>query len=139
MPVKRAQKNKHDQKGNRFVVHEHFASHHHFDLRLEMDGVLRSWAVPKEMPVTHGQKRLAVEVDDHPVEYAAFEGTIPEGSYGAGKVVIWDSGTYLLQRRDERRIEFTLEGHRLKGTYVLLLFRKEQRNNWLVFLKHETS
>ena len=137
MPIKPREKIKSAAKGNRFVVHEHFATHHHFDLRLEMDGVLKSWAVPKEIPVLPGQKRLAVEVEDHPLDYASFEGTIPEGNYGAGKVVIWDKGIYLMQRRDEKRIEFTPQGRKFKGTYVLLFFRKERANNWLIFLKNE--
>lgn len=117
--------------GNRFVVQEHHASHLHWDFRLEMDGVLKSWAVPKGVPLNRNEKRLAVMTEDHPVEYIDFEGTIPEGQYGAGKVYIWDRGTYdLLERRDDK-IEFTLDGNRLKGRYVLIKLKNQQKN-WLL-------
>ncbi|MCM8822615.1 MAG: 3'-phosphoesterase [Candidatus Omnitrophica bacterium] len=123
-----------------FVIHEHFAKKHHFDLRLEINGVLKSWAIPKEMPSRKGEKRLAVEVDDHPLEYAKFEGEIPEGTYGAGKVIIWDSGYFLLLKKGENVIEIDLRGKKIRGTYVLLLFRKENtRKNWLLFKKHEAN
>ncbi|MCM8764010.1 MAG: 3'-phosphoesterase [Candidatus Omnitrophica bacterium] len=123
-----------------FVVHEHFAKKHHFDLRLEINGVLRSWAVPKEIPSKKGEKRLAVEVADHPLEYARFEGEIPEGTYGAGKVTIWDSGHFLLLKKGEKMIEVDLRGKKIRGTYVLLLFREENaRKNWLLFKKHEAN
>jgi len=123
-----------------FVIHQHFARKHHFDLRLEMDGVLKSWAIPKEIPLKQGEKRLAVEVEDHPVEYADFEGEIPEGSYGAGKVSIWDKGYFILLKKDEKAIEFDMRGEKIRGTYVLLLFRKENgKKNWLLFKKHEEN
>jgi DNA ligase D-like protein (predicted 3'-phosphoesterase) len=112
-----------------FVVHEHWASHHHFDLRLEMDGVLKSWAVPKEPPLK-GIKRLAIQVEDHPLSYASFEGEIPEGFYGAGKVKIWDKGNYDLVEKDEKKIVFILKGKKLTGKYCLLKFRDK---NWLFF------
>ncbi len=123
-----------------FVVHEHFAKKHHFDLRLEINGVLKSWAVPKEIPSRKGEKRLAVEVDDHPIEYAEFEGEIPEGNYGAGKVIIWDSGYFLLLKKEEKVIEVDLRGKKVRGIYVLLLFREEKtRKNWLLFKKNEAN
>jgi len=117
-----------------FVVHEHWATHHHFDFRLEMDGVLKSWAVPKGPPETKGIKRLAMAVDDHDLEYGKFEGEIPEGQYGAGKVSIWDSGTYGLKLRKPKEIAFELHGKKLVGEYALVLMKKEQnREMWLLF------
>ena len=107
-----------------FVIQKHAARRLHYDLRLEMDGVLKSWAVPKEPPKTAGVKRLAVQVEDHPIEYADFEGIIPEGHYGAGKVEIWDKGSYILKER--RRIIFKLNGGRLRGAYVLLRFKGDK-------------
>ena len=118
-----------------FVIQKHAARRLHYDLRLEMDGVLKSWAVPKEPPRTAGVKRLAVQVEDHPIEYADFEGIIPEGHYGAGKVEIWDRGSYILKERTDNKIVFELNGEKLKGTYVLLKFKGDR--NWLFFKKKE--
>lgn len=118
----------------RFVVHEHWASRHHFDFRLEMDGILRSWAVPKGPPLEPGVKRLAVEVEDHPLEYADFEGTIPEGEYGAGKVKIWDRGDYWLKTKTPKEIRFELKGKKLDGDFTLFLMKEERgRKQWLLF------
>ncbi|HOC02991.1 MAG TPA: DNA polymerase ligase N-terminal domain-containing protein [Candidatus Ratteibacteria bacterium] len=123
-----------------FVIHEHFAKKHHFDLRLEINGVLKSWAIPKDIPLKPGEKRLAVEVNDHPVEYARFEGEIPKGTYGAGKVSIWDSGHFLLLKKSNKGIEVDIRGKKLRGRYVLLLFREEKgKKNWLLFKKHEAN
>jgi DNA ligase D-like protein (predicted 3'-phosphoesterase) len=102
-----------------------------------MDGVLKSWAVPKEPPTTPGIKRLAVQVEDHPLSYINFEGTIPEGQYGAGTVEIWDSGTYVLESRHPSKIVFRLEGKRMRGRYVLLQLSRGGGENWLLFLAKE--
>jgi len=117
-----------------FVVHEHWATHHHFDFRLEMDGVLKSWAVPKGPPETKGIKRLAMAVDDHDLEYGAFEGEIPKGEYGAGKVSIWDNGTYDLKIRKPDELAFELHGRKLSGDYALVLMKTQRdRQMWLLF------
>lgn len=117
----------------RFVIQRHQATHLHYDFRLELNGVLKSWAVPKEPPTEHGVKRLAVQVEDHELSYIDFEGDIPEGMYGAGKVEIWDEGTYRLTQRSENKIEFTLHGEKLTGDYVLIRFKGDR--NWLLFKK----
>jgi DNA ligase D-like protein (predicted 3'-phosphoesterase) len=116
-----------------YVVQKHAATHLHFDLRLEMDGVLKSWAVPKELPTSPGVKRLIVQVEDHPLNYANFEGSIPAGEYGAGKVEIWDKGRYKLVDRKENKLVVDISGTRLKGTYVLVRFKSEK--SWLFFKK----
>lgn len=115
-----------------FVVQEHHSSHHHFDLRLEHEGVLVSWAVPKGIPELPGKKHLAVRTEDHPLAYAVFEGAIPEGEYGAGQVKIWDRGTFSPIAWGEDRIEFTLEGERLQGRYLLVRFKKAGEQEWLI-------
>lgn len=116
-----------------YVIQKHQATHLHYDLRLEMDGVLKSWAVPKEPPMQSGIRRLAVEVEDHPIEYADFEGTIPEGEYGAGTVEIWDRGYYSLISRKEDKLTVNIDGQKLKGTYFLIRFK--DKKNWLFFKK----
>ena len=114
-----------------FVVQEHSSRHLHYDLRLEVDGVLKSWAVPKGPSPDPRDKRLAIETEDHPLEYALFQGTIPEGQYGAGTVIVWDTGPYLnMTQKDGQEISmgealhsghaaFWLEGKKLKGGYAL--------------------
>jgi DNA ligase D-like protein (predicted 3'-phosphoesterase) len=121
--------------GGIYVIQKHQATHLHYDLRLEMDGVLKSWAVPKMPPTKSGVRRLAVQVEDHPIEYAKFEGTIPEGQYGAGTVEIWDNGHYVMRDSREDKLIFEIEGKRLKGTYCLVRFK--ERKNWLFFKKKE--
>ncbi len=116
----------------RFVVQEHDASSHHYDLRLEMGDVARSWAVPKQMPEEQGEKRLAIQTADHDLGYMDFEGTIPEGRYGAGEVSIWDRGTYELLKREDDEIKFMLHGERLEGQYVLVPFKKAGEDAWLI-------
>ncbi len=116
-----------------WVIHKHHASHLHWDLRLEINKVLKSWAVPKEPPKTKGVKRLAIAVEDHPLDYATFEGTIPEGNYGAGKVEIWDNGTFELIKKTPKEIEFKLDGKKMKGTFVLIKTKYGKGNSWLFF------
>jgi bifunctional non-homologous end joining protein LigD len=114
----------------RFVVQEHHASHLHYDFRLEMDGVLKSWAVPKGPPEEPGVKRLAVAVEDHPIDYIDFHGIIPKGQYGAGTVKIWDNGEYTLVSREPKALKFELYGEKLKGEYFLVNFKEK---NWLLY------
>src|SRR5437868_14638941 len=125
--------------GNIFVVQKHRATQLHYDFRLEADGVLKSWAVPKGPPMDPGIKRLAMQVEDHPVDYANFEGVIPEGEYGGGTVMVWDYGTYKPEETDDVEaalrkgdFKFTLEGEKLKGSWVLVRTRERQ---WLL-IKH---
>jgi DNA ligase D-like protein (predicted ligase)/DNA ligase D-like protein (predicted 3'-phosphoesterase) len=118
--------------GSVFVVQEHHARRLHFDFRLEREGVLKSWAVPKGMPETDGDRRLAVETEDHPLDYASFEGVIPKGQYGAGTVKIWDKGEYELKVWEEDKIEVSLRGQRLHGWYVLVRFKKAGEKQWVL-------
>ena len=119
--------------GKSFVVQEHHARRLHYDLRLEKDGVLKSWAVPKGLPEISSDRRLAIQVEDHPLEYAKFEGTIPEGQYGAGTVKIWDKGLYEPIAWGENKIEFIVKGEKMEGRYVLVKFKKAGEKNWLLF------
>ena len=128
-----------------FVVQKHAASHLHYDFRLEIEGVLKSWAVPKGPSYDPGTKRLAMMTEDHPYEYAKFEGVIPEGNYGAGNVIIWDQGTweFLGPAPDasravrEGQVKFRLEGAKLKGEWALIHLkgRSRKENEWLL-VKH---
>jgi bifunctional non-homologous end joining protein LigD len=120
-----------------FVVQEHHARRLHYDFRLEKEGVLKSWAVPKGIPEKSEDKRLAVETEDHPIEYAKFEGTIPAGQYGAGTVKIWDKGTFEVKVWDADKVEFTLNGERLKGRYVLVRLKRADEKNWLMLKGRE--
>ncbi len=134
------------KKGNRFVVQKHRASHLHYDFRLEMEGVLKSWAVPKGPSLDPADKRLAMMVEDHPVSYFHFEGIIPEGNYGAGTVMVWDTGTWeplgdasaMLEKGD---LKFRLHGEKLKGEFVLAHMKSRRPgskgNEWLLIHKKD--
>jgi DNA ligase D-like protein (predicted 3'-phosphoesterase) len=121
----------------RYVIQKHAARRLHWDLRLEEGGVLKSWAVPKEPPAETGVKRLAVEVEDHTLAYADFEGVIPEGEYGAGTVEVWDSGTYVPIETTAARRVFEIRGRRLSGSYALIKIKgkKPGEKPWLFFKK----
>jgi bifunctional non-homologous end joining protein LigD len=115
-----------------YVIQEHNATRLHWDLRFEINGTLKSWALPKGVPKGN-EKRLAVHVDDHPIEYAAFEGKIPDGSYGAGDVTIFDKGTFKMESyEEEKKIVVNITGNKLKGRYCLLHFKPNEKN-WLFF------
>lgn len=127
-----------------FVVHEHHASRLHFDFRMEMGGVLKSWVIPKGPAMNPAEKRLAVEVTDHTLEYGGFEGIIPEGHYGAGPVVIWDAGTYEtlegsdpLAQLEAGSLNFALSGQRLKGAFALVRLKgpRATGKEWLLLKK----
>jgi bifunctional non-homologous end joining protein LigD len=131
----------------RFVIQKHAASHLHFDFRLELDGVMKSWAVPKGPSYDPGVRRLAMQVEDHPIEYNTFEGTIPKGEYGGGTVMLWDRGTYgpedpdggveaLRAGYEKGDLKIRLHGERLEGAWVLVRMKKEdERAQWLL-IKH---
>ncbi len=124
-----------------FVIQRHEASHLHFDLRLEENGVLKSWAIPKTPPQVEGLKRLAVETEDHPLDYQNFEGTIPGGEYGAGRVEVWDRGFYEPLETGPGKRLFILHGRRMKGPFVLVKLRTPDKKdkNWLLFKTRSKS
>lgn len=125
---------------SRFVIQKHDARRLHYDFRLEMEGVLKSWAVPKGLPWKQGEKHLAVEVEDHPVDYAEFEGVIPEGQYGGGTVMLWDRGKYFvygeqpLKSLRDGKLHLVLEGEKAKGEWTLVRIRGRdgEKNQWLI-------
>jgi bifunctional non-homologous end joining protein LigD len=124
---------------SRFVIQKHDASRLHYDFRLEMEGVLKSWAVPKGLPWGQGEKHLAVEVEDHPIEYENFEGIIPKGNYGGGTVMVWDRGTYYVYGEDplgalkKGRLHLVLDGEKAKGEWALIRIRSDsEKNQWLL-------
>jgi bifunctional non-homologous end joining protein LigD len=131
-----------------YVIQRHEATRLHFDLRLELDGVMKSWAVPKGPSLDPSVKRLAIEVEDHPIEYNSFEGTIPEGEYGGGTVMLWDRGTYRYPGEADDPVaalragyrkgdfKFELRGKRLRGSWVLVRTRRQGRKNQWLLIKH---
>jgi len=135
----------------RFVVQKHAASHLHYDFRIEMDGVLKSWAIPKGPSLDPSVKRLAMMVEDHPYDYRTFEGTIPKGNYGAGEVIVWDEGTYhapgVSDSQESEKLlraglykgdlKFILEGHKLKGEFALVKIKADKDNSWLLLKKKD--
>lgn len=135
----------------KFVIQKHKASRLHYDFRLEVDGVLKSWAIPKGPSTDYTQKRLAVPTEDHPIDYINFEGNIPPGNYGAGTVMVWDTGTYRNLKEKEGQeipmektiedghVEFYLEGEKLKGAYALIHTGREGKKFWLFFKMKELN
>ena len=121
----------------RFVVQEHHASRLHYDFRLEKDGVLVSWAIPKGPSMNPSEKRLAIQVEDHDLEYADYEGIIPKGGYGAGAVVTWDKGSYELVEWEDEAIHFSLDGERLAGVFALVKLKRGKGNEWLLIKKKD--
>jgi bifunctional non-homologous end joining protein LigD len=116
----------------RFVVQEHYARSHHFDFRLEKDGVFKSWAVPKGIPEEPGVKRLAVQVEDHDLKFGEFEGILPAGQYGAGKIQMWDNGTYEYSEWSPSKIAFTLFGKLIQGAFIMIRFSDPKSSKWLL-------
>jgi bifunctional non-homologous end joining protein LigD len=131
--------------GNAFVVQKHDARRLHYDLRLQLDGVMKSWAVTRGPSLVPGEKRLAVQVEDHPTDYNMFEGTIPEGEYGAGTVMVWDRGRWTPEGDAEKglrkgHLSFQLKGKKLNGGWHLVRMRKrsgEKRDNWLLIKQRD--
>jgi bifunctional non-homologous end joining protein LigD len=128
----------------KFIVHEHHATRLHYDFRLEIGGVLKSWAVPKGPSMNPADKRLAVRVEDHDLEYGSFEGIIPEGLYGAGSVLIWDSGEFEAEGDPEialrqGKLRFTLNGKKLKGGFSLVLMRGRGTGKQWLLIKTQDS
>jgi bifunctional non-homologous end joining protein LigD len=133
-------------KGHLYVIQKHDATRLHFDFRLEVDGVLKSWAITRGPSLDPGEKRLAVEVEDHPLDYGSFEGTIPEGEYGGGTVMLWDYGTWAPEGDPHEglrkgKLAFVLNGQRLKGGFALVRMRKDSgksaRENWLLIKERD--
>ena len=137
----------------RFVIQKHDASRLHYDFRLEMEGVLKSWAVPKGPSMNPEDKRLAMMVEDHPYDYRSFEGTIPKGNYGAGTVIVWDEGTYepvetieggvrkqeksFLKQLADGNLKFRLNGTKIKGEFALVHIKGREENAWLLIKKKD--
>ena len=131
-----------------FVIQKHAARRLHYDFRVQMEGVLKSWAVPKGIPLVQGEKKLAVQVEDHPLEYGEFEGIIPAGNYGAGTVMLWDVGSYALMGGSPReamrlgKLALQLHGQKLKGHWSLIRMHpknEDDENLWLLIKTHEDN
>src|ERR1700704_1065624 len=140
-PEPRGKKDRKDEKI--FVIQKHAARRLHYDLRLEVGGVLKSWAVPKGPSLNPGDKRLAIQVEDHPFDYRTFEGTIPEGNYGAGEVIVWDEGTFepegalsAAEQIERGELKFRLHGKKLNGSFVLVRLKRSQNKNEWLLIKH---
>jgi bifunctional non-homologous end joining protein LigD len=132
--------------GDTFVVQKHRATRLHYDFRLAIDGTLKSWAVPKGPSQSHADKRLAVQTEDHPLDYANFEGKIPEGNYGAGTVMVWDRGTFqvegdvdALRQLEKGEIKFRLNGEKLRGSFVLVKLKQSEKGNEWLMIKHKDA
>src|SRR6201998_4514122 len=132
--------------GDTFVVQKHRATRLHYDFRLAIDGTLKSWAVPKGPSQSHADKRLAVHVEHHPLDYANFEGKIPEGNYGAGTVMVWDRGTFHLEgnadaqkQLEKGEIKFSLNGEKLRGSFVLVKLKQSEKGNEWLMIKHKDA
>jgi bifunctional non-homologous end joining protein LigD len=140
-----AKKTKSATESNRFVIQKHDATRLHYDFRLEVDGALKSWAVPKGMPFEKGEKHLAVQVEDHPLEYAGFEGIIPKGQYGGGTVMVWDAGAYeclgSTPAKDlaAGKLHFSLQGKKLKGEWTLVRIKGRESHDWLLIKSGEST
>jgi bifunctional non-homologous end joining protein LigD len=134
------------QHGDTFVVQKHRATRLHYDFRLAIDGTLKSWAVPKGPSQSHADKRLAVQTEDHPLDYGNFEGKIPEGNYGAGTVMVWDRGTFhvegnldALRQLEKGEIKFSLNGEKLRGSFVLVKLKQSEKGNEWLMIKHKDA
>src|SRR5207244_1424379 len=134
------------ERGDTFVVQKHRATRLHYDFRLAIDGTLKSWAVPKGPSQSHADKRLAVMTEDHPLDYGDFEGKIPEGNYGAGTVMVWDRGTFhvegnlgALKQLEKGEIKFSLNGEKLRGSFVLVKLKQSEKGNEWLMIKHKDA
>jgi bifunctional non-homologous end joining protein LigD len=133
------------KRGSTFVIQKHDATRLHYDLRLQLDGVMKSWAVTRGPSLVPGEKRLAVQVEDHPIEYNKFEGTIPKGEYGGGTVMVWDRGLWQPENDPHKglakgHLAFQLDGEKLHGGWHLVRMRRrpnEKRDNWLLIKQHD--
>src|SRR5215472_1558895 len=154
MPKLRLEPSRHGEHGNTFVVQKHSATRLHYDFRLAIDGTLKSWAVPKGPSQSQADKRLAVQTEDHPLEYGNFEGKIPEGNYGAGTVMVWDRGTFVveddaskpqaaaadaLQQLERGDLKFNLNGEKLRGSFVLVKIKRSEKGNEWLLIKHKDA